>query len=101
MTSLVLAQCIAGNFNSNDDLVGAIHSCSAQQLLQRAEKEIEGDKGMRSPTNSHVEKRSTGAAAVVGDVLELGFIDKSPIRQWCAAAHRRRRCRSRREDVHR
>ena len=34
---------------------------------------------MRSPTNSHVEKRSTGAAAVVGDVLELGFIDKSPI----------------------
>ena len=66
--------------------MGAIHSCSAQQLLQRAEKEIEGDKGMRSPTNSHVEKRSTGAAAVVGDVLELGFIDKSPIQQWCAAA---------------
>ena len=116
------AQCIEGNFNSND--AAQYRVAQSPRDLQRRKRNWKWQRNAetyqftpwkeagQAATAANREGAGCRAAAVVGDVLELGFIDKLPMcRSVCTATRRYEdasRCSTaaalrpfRREDKHR
>ena len=106
------AQCIEGNFNSND--AAQYRVAQSPRDLQRRKRNWKWQRnaetyqftpwkeaGQAAAAVANREGAGCRAAAVVGDVLELGFIDKSPIHRRCDGGGNWSGVGVRHEDVHR
>lgn len=102
------AQCIEGNFNSND----AAQVAQSPRDLQRRKRNWKWQRNAETYQFTHwkeagqaavatADREGAAAAGAVGDVLELGFIDKSPIHRRCDGGGNWSGVGVRHEDVHR